>query len=93
MSTSLLQQSALTIQEPPKLLPLAPPVRLLCGPGPGNADPRVHAAMSLPQIGHMDPAFIKLMEEVKGMLRYVWQTNNDFTIPAKALFRFLKTKL
>lgn len=80
MST-LLQQSALTIQEPPPHLPLAPPVRLLCGPGPGNADPRVHAAMSLPQIGHMDPAFIKLMEEVKVMLRYVWQTNNDFTIP------------
>eukprot|EP00667_Euglena_gracilis_P006802 EG_transcript_6865 len=37
--------------------------------------------MSLPQIGHMDPSFIAMMEEIKGMLRYVWQTNNEFTIP------------
>jgi len=37
--------------------------------------------MSLPQIGHLDPAFIHLMEEIKSMLRYVWQTNNEFTIP------------
>ena len=53
---ALLQQSALTIQNAPNFGPINPPVRLLCGPGPGNADPRVHAAMSLPQIGHMDPA-------------------------------------
>lgn len=81
MSSTLLQQSALTIQKAPTYGPLSPPPRLLCGPGPGNADPRVHAAMSLPQIGHMDPSFIKLMEEIKDMLRYVWQTSNEFTIP------------
>lgn len=58
-----------------------PPTRLLCGPGPGNAHPRVHAAMSLPQIGHLDPAFISMVEDLKQLLRYVWQTENMFTIP------------
>jgi alanine-glyoxylate transaminase / serine-glyoxylate transaminase / serine-pyruvate transaminase len=37
--------------------------------------------MSLPQIGHLDPAFITMMEAIKDMLRYTWQTNNKFTIP------------
>nr|AND95621.1 Alanine-glyoxylate aminotransferase [Chromera velia] len=60
---------------------LNPPTRLLCGPGPGNAHPRVHAAMSLPQIGHLDPAFMALVEDLKALLRYVWQTDNEFTIP------------
>lgn len=60
---------------------LNPPYRLLCGPGPGNAHPRVHSAMSLPEIGHLDPAFISMMEDVKTLLRYAWQTNNEFTIP------------
>ena len=69
------------ITKPPALPRLNPPHRLLCGPGPGNADPRVHAAMSLPQIGHLDPAFISMMEDIKVLLRYTWQTNNDFTIP------------
>lgn len=65
----------------PEIGQLNPPHRLLCGPGPGNADPRVHAAMALPEIGHLDPAFISMMEDVKGLLRYAWQTNNSFTIP------------
>lgn len=65
----------------PPVKQLSPPHRLLCGPGPGNAHPRVHAAMSLPQIGHLDPAFISMMETIKDMLRYTWQTNNKFTIP------------
>lgn len=69
------------IANAPQLGQLNPPHRLLCGPGPGNADPRVHAAMSLPEIGHLDPAFISMMEDVKALLRYAWQTNNSFTIP------------
>lgn len=60
---------------------LNPPHRLLCGPGPGNAHPRVHCAMALPEIGHLDAAFISMMEDVKALLRYAWQTNNEFTIP------------
>lgn len=71
----------LSVSGPPPFKQLAPPHRLLCGPGPGNAHPRVHAAMSLPQIGHLDPAFISMMEDIKVMLRYTWQTNNTFTIP------------
>lgn len=69
------------ISAPPKIGQLNPPHRLLCGPGPGNAHPRVHAAMALPEIGHLDPAFISMMEDVKSLMRYAWQTNNEFTIP------------
>jgi alanine-glyoxylate transaminase / serine-glyoxylate transaminase / serine-pyruvate transaminase len=69
------------VPAPPKMAQLNPPQRLLCGPGPGNAHPRVHSAMALPEIGHLDPAFIDMMEDVKEMLRYTWQTNNKFTIP------------
>nr|AZL94610.1 serine-pyruvate transaminase [Nephromyces sp. MMRI] len=58
-----------------------PPTRILCGPGPGNAHPRVHAALSLPQLGHMDPDFLNICEDVKKLMRYVWQTNSEFTIP------------
>lgn len=65
----------------PVLRPTNPPRRLLLGPGPQNAHPRVHAAMSLPQIGHMDPSFMTIMEETKSLLKYAWQTNNRFTIP------------
>lgn len=69
------------VPTPPPMGQLNPPHRLLCGPGPGNADPRVHAAMALPEIGHLDPAFISMMEDVKALLRYAWQTQNEFTIP------------
>ena len=55
--------------------------RLLCGPGPGNAHPRVLAKMGLPQVGHLDPYFLQLMEEIKALLRYSFQTENEFTIP------------
>jgi len=69
------------VAEAPQKGVLNPPPRLLCGPGPGNAHPRVLSAMSLPEIGHLDPAFLSMMEDIKEMLRYVWQTNNAFTVP------------
>lgn len=62
----------------------------MCGPGPSNAHPRVYQAMALPQVGHMDPAFLDIVEELKGMLRYVWQTNNAFTIPVSGTGRFVR---
>lgn len=65
----------------PNLRPTNPPRRLLLGPGPQNANPRVHAAMALQQVGHMDPSFMIIMEETKSLLKYVWQTANRFTIP------------
>lgn len=81
LSGPLADYECTAIAAPPQIGQLNPPHRLLCGPGPGNAHPRVHAAMSLPEIGHLDPAFISMMEDIKGLLRYTWQTNNEFTIP------------
>jgi len=57
------------------------PPRLLLGPGPSNAHPRVLQALSMRQVGHLDPAFITLMNEVQELLRYAWQTDNQLTIP------------
>jgi alanine-glyoxylate transaminase/serine-glyoxylate transaminase/serine-pyruvate transaminase len=57
------------------------PPRLLMGPGPSNAHPRVLQALSMRQVGHLDPAFIALMNEVQELLRYAWQTDNELTIP------------
>lgn len=57
------------------------PPRLLLGPGPSNAHPRVLHALGNRQVGHLDPAFIDLMNEVQELLRYAWQTDNPLTIP------------
>lgn len=57
------------------------PVRLLLGPGPSNSDPDVVAAMNRQPIGHLDPAYLDLMDEVQSMMRYVWQTANPMTLP------------
>lgn len=61
--------------------PLAPPQRLLLGPGPSNPDPRVLAAMGAPLVGHLDPYFLQVMDETMGWLRQVFRTNNHHTIP------------
>jgi alanine-glyoxylate transaminase/serine-glyoxylate transaminase/serine-pyruvate transaminase len=58
-----------------------PPQRTLMGPGPSEINPRVMAAMSLPAIGYLDPVFVEMMEELKGLLRYVFQTKNPLTFP------------
>ena len=58
-----------------------PPARRLMGPGPSDVHPRVLAAMAQPTIGHLDPAFVGMMEELKGLLRYAFQTGNDVTFP------------
>ena len=63
-----------------QLAPLAAPTRLLLGPGPSNAHPDVLAAMSQTPVGHLDPAFLQLMDEIQAQLRYVWQTENQLTI-------------
>ena len=55
--------------------------RLLMGPGPSNVEPRVLRAMSRPLVGHLDPAFLKVMNEIQELLRRVFQTGNPFTIP------------
>jgi alanine-glyoxylate transaminase / serine-glyoxylate transaminase / serine-pyruvate transaminase len=59
---------------------LAPPTRLLLGPGPSQVHPRVLRAMSTPLLGHLDPRFLEIMNEVQAMLRAVFRTENPFTI-------------
>jgi alanine-glyoxylate transaminase/serine-glyoxylate transaminase/serine-pyruvate transaminase len=60
---------------------LGPPPRLLLGPGPSNAHPRVLEALSTPQVGHLDSYFIGLMDEIQELLRYGFQTSNQLTVP------------
>ena len=60
---------------------LSLPQRILMGPGPSDVHPRVLAALARPAIGHLDPAFVALMEEIKDLLRYAFRTANALTIP------------
>ncbi len=64
--------------------PLSPPARLLLGPGPSNVSSRVLEAMSLPLIGHLDPSFLEIMDEVQAQLRTLFGTRNPFTLPISA---------
>jgi len=61
-----------------------PPQRTLMGPGPSDVNPRILEAMSRPTIGHLDPAFVGMMDEVKGLLKYAFQTENELTMPVSA---------
>ena len=61
-----------------------PPVRTLMGPGPSDVSPRVLAAMARPTIGHLDPEFIRMMDEVKEMLKRLFKTDNELTMPISA---------
>lgn len=61
-----------------------PPIRTLMGPGPSDIHPRVLAALSRPIIGHLDPAFQLMMEELKTLLRQAMQTGNAVTYPVSA---------
>ena len=61
-----------------------PPVRTLMGPGPSDVNPRILEALSRPTIGHLDPAFIGLMDEIKALLQFAFQTTNRLTMPVSA---------
>jgi len=61
-----------------------PPLRTLMGPGPSDVPPRILEALGRPTIGHLDPRFIDLMDEVKTLLQYVMQTENNLTMPISA---------
>ena len=58
-----------------------PPQRTLMGPGPSDVSPRVLEALGRPTIGHLDPAFIGLMDEIKELLQYAFNTKNLLTLP------------
>ncbi|MES2627071.1 MAG: alanine--glyoxylate aminotransferase family protein [Pseudomonadota bacterium] len=61
-----------------------PPLRTLMGPGPSDVNPRVTAAMGAATIGHLDPEFVRLMDEIKQLLQYAFKTSNRLTIPISA---------
>ncbi|AAZ98462.1 alanine-glyoxylate transaminase [Thiobacillus denitrificans ATCC 25259] len=61
-----------------------PPKRILMGPGPSDVPQRVLDAMARPTIGHLDPAFVDLMEQIKAMLRMAFRTENALTFPVSA---------
>ncbi|MBY0459761.1 MAG: alanine--glyoxylate aminotransferase family protein [Gemmataceae bacterium] len=63
---------------------LNPTPRMLLGPGPSDAHPRVLSAMSTPLLGHLDPQFLEIMNDTQGMLRAVYQTSNPLTFPVSA---------
>jgi alanine-glyoxylate transaminase/serine-glyoxylate transaminase/serine-pyruvate transaminase len=63
---------------------LAPSPRLLLGPGPCDAHPRVLTAMTTPLLGHLDPQFLEIMNETQDMLRQVYRTANRLTFPVSA---------
>ncbi len=63
---------------------LLPPERLMLTPGPSCVDPRVYRAMGAPIVGHMDPWFTKMMDDVQVLLRRVFQTQNRITFPLSA---------
>ncbi len=61
-----------------------PPQRTLMGPGPSDVSPRVLGALGRPTIGHLDPLFVGLMDEIKALLQYAFQTENELTLPISA---------
>jgi alanine-glyoxylate transaminase / serine-glyoxylate transaminase / serine-pyruvate transaminase len=63
---------------------IVPPQRLMLTPGPSCVDPRVYRAMAAPIVGHMDPWFTQMMDDVQELLRRVFQTQNRITFPISA---------
>ena len=55
--------------------------RTLLGPGPSGVHPRVLQALAYPPVGHLDPQFLALMNEVQELMRFVFETQNSLTIP------------
>ena len=63
----------------PKFPGLNPPTRVLLGPGPGMPHPRVVRALGAPTLGHLDPELLRIFSEEQELLRYVFQTENEWT--------------
>lgn len=62
------------------LAPLKPPTRYLFGPGPTMVDPRVYQALSKPIVGHLDPYFIEVMQDVQELLKTAYGIKNGSTL-------------
>jgi alanine-glyoxylate transaminase / serine-glyoxylate transaminase / serine-pyruvate transaminase len=63
---------------------LAPPARLLCGPGPTNVEPAALAAMGKPMLGHLDPDFHAILDEVVAMLAEVYRAHDGIVLPLQS---------
>ena len=61
-----------------------PTPRTLMGPGPSDVSPRVLSALGRPTIGHLDPEFVQMMDEIKTLLQYAFQTKNELTMAVSA---------
>lgn len=70
--------------KPPAIFAFLPPRRILLGPGPSDVYPQVLAAQAKPTIGHLDPLFVGMMDELKQLLQYAFQTKNAMTIAVSA---------
>lgn len=57
-----------------------PPQRILMGPGPSDVSPRVLRALAAPTLGHLDPCYLRIMDQTRDLLRKVFQTNNEMTL-------------
>ena len=60
--------------------PLNPPQRVLLGPGPSDVSARVLSALAAPTLGHLDPEYLRIMDETRHMLRQLFQTTNEMTL-------------
>ncbi len=61
-----------------------PPQRTLLGPGPSDVPARILGALARPTIGHLDPLFVDLMDDIKRLLQCAFQTENTLTLPVSA---------
>lgn len=68
----------------PQFAAFNPPRRILMGPGPSDVHPQVLAAQARPTVGHLDPLFLAMMDELKQLLQYAFQTSNAMTIAVSA---------
>ena len=81
VTRTLREEDPGTMQATEGITSFKPPPRVLMGPGPSDVHPRVLSAMARPTIGHLDPEFVPMMDEVKDLLRYAFQTGNRVTFP------------
>lgn len=70
--------------KPPVISAFEPPRRILMGPGPSDVYPQVLSAQAKPTVGHLDPLFIGMMDELKQLLQYAFQTRNEMTLAVSA---------
>ncbi|MCT7942598.1 pyridoxal-phosphate-dependent aminotransferase family protein [Shewanella holmiensis] len=68
----------------PQISTFNPPRRILMGPGPSDVYPEVLAAQAKPTIGHLDPLFVNMMDELKQLIQYAFQTKNEMTLAVSA---------